>query len=209
MSEKPVALTQPPEGYADWLAELKNRIHAARQRATLAVNRELVLLYWQIGRDILTRQARQGWGAKVIDRLAHDLRTAFPDMKRFSRANLMYMRAFAEAWPDEQIVQQAVGQLPWGHNLVLLTKLKDREKRLAYARKTIENGWSRNVLVMQIETRLLERQGKALTNFDQRLPKPQSDLARESLKDPYRFDILGLTGEAQERGSGSPQAALG
>jgi predicted nuclease of restriction endonuclease-like (RecB) superfamily len=111
----------------------------------------------------------------------------------------MYMRAFAEAWPDGQIVQQAVGQLPWGHNLVLLSKLKNRGERLAYAQKTIDNNWSRNVLVMQIESRLLERQGKAVTNFEQRLPKPQSDLARESLKDPYRFDFLGLTDEAQER----------
>ena len=122
MSDKSVSLTQAPEGYADWLADLKTRIHSAQQRATLAVNRELVQLYWQIGCDILARQAQQGWGAKVIERLAHDLRNAFPDMKGFSRANLMYMRAFAEAWPDEQIVQQAVGHLPWGHNLVLLSK---------------------------------------------------------------------------------------
>ena len=120
-------------------------------------------------------------------------------MKGFSRTNLMYMRAFAEAWPEEQIVQQPVGQLPWGHNLVLLTKLKDREERLWYARKAIEHGWSRNAMVMQIETRLLERQGKALTNFEARLPRPQSDLARESLKDPYRLDFLGLGAEAAER----------
>jgi len=199
MSEKPVSLTAAPEGYSDWLADLKNRIHSAQQRASLAVNRELVTLYWQIGHEILERQARQGWGAKVIDHLSHDLRKAFPDMKGFSRANLMYMRAFADAWPDEQIVQQAVGQLPWGHNLVLLAKLKEREERLAYAQKAIENNWSRNVLVMQIETRLLERSGKAVTNFEQRLPSPQSDLARESLKDPYRFDFLGLTEEAHER----------
>lgn len=159
MRDKPVSLIQAPEGYVDWLAELKSRIHSAQQRATRAVNRELVQLCWQIGRDILTRQADQGWGAKVIDRLAHDLRNAFPDMKGFSRANLMYMRAFAEAWPDEQIVQQAVGQLPWGHNLVLISKLKTAEKRLAYAQKALENGWSPNVLMMQIETRLFERQG--------------------------------------------------
>ncbi len=199
MSEKAVSMMEPPEGYGKWLEELKARIHAARQRATLAVNRELILLYWQIGRDILARQAEQGWGARVIDRLSHDLRTAFPEMKGFSRTNLMYMRAFAEAWPEEQIVQQPVGQLPWGHNLVLLTKLKDREERLWYARKAIEHGWSRNVMVMQIETRLLERQGKALTNFEARLPRPQSDLARESLKDPYRLDFLGLGAEAAER----------
>ncbi len=199
MSDQEPSLTSPPEGYADWLADLKGRIHNAQQRAILSVNRELVLLYWQIGQDILIRQAQQGWGAKVIERLAHDLRNAFPAMKGFSRANLMYMRAFAEAWPEEQIVQQAVGQLPWGHNLVLLSKLKECGKRLAYAQKAIENGWSRNVLTMQIETGLLEREGMAVTNFEQRLPKPQSDLARESLKDPYRFDFLGLTEEAQER----------
>jgi len=199
MSDKPISLITPPEGYADWLAELKNRIHTAQQRATLAVNRELVLLYWQIGRDILARQAEQGWGAKVIDRLAHDLRGAFPDMKGFSRANLLYMRAFAEAWPDGQIVQQAVGQLPWGHNLVLLTRLKQPEQRLAYARAAIEHGWSRNVLNIHIETRLLERAGKAVTNFAERLPAPGSDLARESLKDPYLFDFLDVGKEADER----------
>jgi len=199
MSDKPVSLTAPPEGYADWLTDLKARIHSAQQRATLAVNRELVLLYWQIGRDILARQAEQGWGAKVIERLAQDLRIAFPDMKGFSRANLMYMRAFAEAWPDAEIVQQAVGQLPWGHNLVLLTRLKDTQQRLAYAQSAITHGWSRNMLDIHIETRLLERTGTAVTNFEASLPKQMSDLARESLKDPYRFDFLGLTDEAKER----------
>ncbi len=199
MSDKPVKLTTPPEGYTDWLADLKTRIHTAQQRATLAVNRELVLLYWQIGQDILARQAAQGWGSKVIERLSQDLRSAFPEMKGFSRANLMYMRAFAAAWPDEKIVQQAVGQLPWGHNLVLLTQLKDPAQRLAYAESAIQHGWSRNVLNIHIETRLLERSGKAVTNFELTLPEPQSDLARESLKDPYRFDFLGLGDEAQER----------
>ena len=149
MSDQPVSLTPAPEGYADWLVDLKNRIHSAQQRAALAVNRELVLLYWQIGCDILARQAKQGWGAKVIERLAHDLRTAFPEMKGFSRANLMYMRAFADAWPEAEIVQQPVGQLPWGHNLVLLSKLKAPAERHWYAAKTIEHNWSRNVLVMQ------------------------------------------------------------
>lgn len=188
-----------PADYAAWLAELKTRIHSAQQRAALAVNRELLLLYWQIGRDILARQDREGWGAKVIERLAQDLRSAFPDMKGFSRANLMYMRAFAEAWPDAEIVQQAVGRLPWGHNLVLLTRLKTAEQRLAYARRAIEQGWSRNVLNIHIERRLLEREAQALTNFDRQLPKPQSDLARESLKDPYLFDFLGVGDEAGER----------
>ena len=199
MNDRPAGLISPPEGYADWLTDLKSRIHASQQRATLAVNRELVLLYWQIGRDILARQAAQGWGAKVIERLALDLRSAFPDMKGFSRANLMYMRAFADAWPDAAIVQQTVGQLPWGHNLVLLTQLKDPQQRLAYASSAITHGWSRNMLNIHIETRLLDRTGTAVTNFETSLPKPQSDLARESLKDPYRFDFLGLAKEAHER----------
>ncbi|NMX60530.1 PDDEXK nuclease domain-containing protein [Pseudomonas sp. WS 5079] len=199
MNRSDDGLTTPPEGYGDWLKELKNRIHSAQLRASLAVNRELVLLYWQIGQDILTRQAQQGWGAKVIERLARDLRSAFPDMKGFSPRNLKYMRAFAEAWPDVQFVQQAAAQLPWGHNLVLLDKLPGPETRRWYAAQAIEHNWSRNILVMQIETRLLERNGNAVSNFETLLPKPQSDLARESLKDPYRFDFLGLTLDAQER----------
>lgn len=199
MNDKLVSLTPPPEGYADWLTDLKGRIHTAQQRAALAINRELVLLYWQIGRDILTRQAEQGWGAKVIERLAHDLRSAFPDMKGFSPRNLKYMRAFAEAWPDATFVQEVLAQLPWYHQLALLDKLPGPETRRWYAAKAIEHNWSRNVLVMQIEKRLLERSGKAVTNFVANLPAPQSDLARESIKDPYRFDFLGLAEKAQER----------
>ncbi|MFJ2334588.1 PDDEXK nuclease domain-containing protein [Pseudomonas helleri] len=199
MSDAPASLTTPPEGYGEWLVDLKGRIHIAQQRATLAVNRELVLLYWQIGRDILARQADQGWGAKVIERLAHDLRAAFPEMKGFSPRNLKYMRAFAEAWPDALFVQEVLAQLPWYHQLALLDKLPGPQTRSWYAAQAIEHNWSRNILVMQIETRLLERSGKAVTNFNANLPSPQSDLARESLKDPYRFDFLGLTDKAQER----------
>lgn len=199
MSDKPASLTNPPEGYSAWLDELKTRIHSAQQQAALAVNRELVLLYWQIGRDILTRQAEQGWGAKVVERLAHDLHTAFPEMKGFSPRNLKYMRAFAEAWPEAEFVQQAAAQLPWFHLCTLLDKLKTREQRDWYLSKAVQHSWSRNVLVMQIETRLHERTGTAVTNFETSLPKPQSDLALESLKDPYRFDFLRLSDEAQER----------
>jgi predicted nuclease of restriction endonuclease-like (RecB) superfamily len=185
--------------YAAWLNDLKTRVLSARQRAALAVSRELVLLYWQIGRDIAQRQQAQGWGAKVIDRLARDLRSAFPDMRGFSPRNLKYMRAFAQAWPDGEFVQQAAAQLPWFHLCTLLDKLTTREEREWYAAKAVEHGWSRNVLVMQIETRVRERQGNAVTNFPERLPSPQSDLARDSLKDPYIFDFLGLGEDAQER----------
>ena len=198
MEGAPASLTRVPSGYVEWLSEVKARIHAAQQRAALAVHRELLTLYWQLGRDILERQERGGWGAGIVDKVSADLRAAFPAMKGFSRANLMYMRAFAEAWPEADFVQQPVGQLPWGHNLVLLTRIKDRRAHLAYAARALEHGWSRAVLVHHLEARAVERQGKALTNFAERLPKPQSDLARESLKDPYRFDFLGIGDEASE-----------
>lgn len=196
---QPVSLTPPPPEYAEWLVALKARIQGAQQRAALAVNRELVALYWQIGRDILARQAAQGWGAKVVERLAHDLQAAFPDMKGFSARNLKYMRSFAQAWPEADFVQGVLAQLPWYHHLALLDKLSDEDDRRWYAAKALEHGWSRNVLVMQIETAARRRSAQAVTNFDQRLPAPMSDLARESLKDPYRFDFLGLSDEAQER----------
>jgi len=199
MTDRPVSLSPPPAGYADWLADLKTRIHSAQQRAALAVNRELVLLYWQMGQDILERQGREGWGAKVIERLAHDLRSAFPDMKGFSPRNLKYMRSFAQAWPEAEFVQAVLAQLPWYHQIALLDKLPDSEARRWYAAKAIEHNWSRNVLVMQIESHARARAGQAVTNFAERLPAPLSDLARESLKDPYRFDFLGLHDDAQER----------
>jgi predicted nuclease of restriction endonuclease-like (RecB) superfamily len=189
----------PMDGYDDFLRELKERVRSAQVRAALSVNRELVLLYWQIGREIINRQQQQGWGAKVIERLARDLKAAFPEMKGFSARNLKYMRAFAEAYPDEQIVQQLVALIPWGHNVRILDAVKDITAKLWYIQKTIENGWSRNILVHQIESGLYHRQGKATTNFENTLPKPQSELAQQLLKDPYNFDFLSLGKEALER----------
>ena len=188
-----------PEGYGAWLADLKSRIYAAQQRAALAVNTEMLRVYWQIGHDILVRESNEGWGARVVDRLSEDLRKSFPDLGGFSTTNLKYMKRFAEAWPEFLIGQQPVDQLPWSHNIILLTKLSDPALRLAYAEAALEFGWSRNVLAIQIDRKRIERQGKAITNFERVLPKPDSDLARESLKDPYRLDFLGLGDEAQER----------
>jgi predicted nuclease of restriction endonuclease-like (RecB) superfamily len=188
-----------PLDYHDYLAQLKERIRSAQVKAALAINRELVLLYWEIGRDILQRQAQQGWGTKVIDQLAKDLKLEFPEMSGLSARNLKYMRAFAEAYPDEPIVQQLVAQIPWGHNVRILDQVKDPAERLWYAQQTIENGWSRNVLVHQIESNLYARQGKALTNFNLALPPTQSDLAQQLLKDSYVFDFLSLGQEAKER----------
>ena len=188
-----------PEGYDEFLRGLKERIRTAQVKAALAVNRELVLLYWRIGQDILERQRQSGWGSKVIDRLAADLRSAFPEMSGFSPRNLKYMRAFAEAWPDEGFVQQVAAQLPWFHNCTILDKLKTLAERTWYAQQTIENGWSRNLLIHQIESNLFHRKGKAITNFAKTLPAPQSELAQQIIKDPYNFDFLSLGAEAKER----------
>jgi predicted nuclease of restriction endonuclease-like (RecB) superfamily len=188
-----------PEGYPEFIVSLKQRIRSAQVKAAVSVNRELVLLYWQIGNDILTRQEREGWGAKVIDRLSADLLHEFPDMKGFSVRNLKYMRKFAGAWRDMAIVQELLAQITWYHHIALLDKLKDRAEREWYIRETIRHGWSRNVLVHQIDSGLMNRAGASVTNFPTTLIAPQSDLAREVVKDPYIFDFLGSSAEKSER----------
>ncbi len=192
-------LTPGFPGYEGFLRDLKERIQTAQVKAALAVNSELVLLYWSIGRDISRQMQEKGWGTKVVDRLATDLQRAFPQMKGFSLRNLRYMRAFADAWSDEAILQQVAAKIPWFHNCILLDKVKDVEQRLWYARAVTEHGWSRNVLAHQIETNLYGRQGKAVTNFQRTLPAPQSDLAEQVLKDPFNFDFLTLHKDARER----------
>ena len=189
------------EGYADFLTDIKGRIQTAQVRAALSLSREVVWLYWQIGDEVRQRQARHGWGAKVVDRLAVDLKAAFPGVEGFSPRNLRYMRAFAEAYPDSAIVQQLLhnSPLPWGHHVRLLDRVKDADQRLWYIRAAHEHGWSRVVLEHQIGSGLYGRQGQALTNFSRALPPPQSDLAQQILKDPYNFDFLTLGPDAQER----------
>lgn len=188
-----------PPDYQAFLQTIKSHIQQAQLQAVLAVNRELILLYWQIGRSILERQQQQGWGAKVVDTLANDLHAAFPQMKGFSVRNLKYMRAFALAYPNEPFVQQVAAQIPWGQHCVLLDKVQNDHERRWYLQQTIEHGWSRNILEVQIETGLFQRQGKALTNFHTTLPAPQSDLVHEALKDPYIFDFITTNEEMQER----------
>ncbi len=160
------------DDYRRWLAELKQRVERTRLRAVTSVNCELVTLYWQIGREILDRQQRQGWGAGVVDRLARGQKAAFPDMRGFSPRNLKYMRSLAQAWPDAEFVQQPAAQLPWFHLCTLLDKVKDQEQRSWYAGKTLEHGWSRQVLTMQIETAAAyTRAGSAVTNFGKPYPR--------------------------------------
>ena len=192
-------MLEQPFDYTTFLNDLKTRIRASRTKAALSVNRELILLYWNIGQRILEQQQRQGWGAKVVQQLAADLRLEFSDMHGLSKRNLMYMRAYAEAYPDESIVHQLAAQIPWFHNCVVLDKLKTHSEREWYIRACIQNGWSRAILEAQIETRLMQRQGNAVHNFERALPAPQSELAAQILKDPYNFDFLSLGQEAHER----------
>jgi predicted nuclease of restriction endonuclease-like (RecB) superfamily len=158
----------------------------------------MIRLYWHVGRVILARQEREGWGAKVIDRLSYDLRQAFPGMGGLSARNLKYMRAFASAWSDREIVQAPLAQLTWYHHLALIEKLDDKAVRLWYATRAVEHGWSRNILAFQIAGRAHARQGKALTNFKRTLPPTDSDFAAQVFKDPYLFDFLGTTDPRQE-----------
>ncbi len=197
----PVAPSQAalPKDYAAALSAIKSRIQQERLRVVLSANAAMVLLYWDIGQMILARQESAGWGAKVIDRLAADLREAFPDMKGFSPRNLKYMRAFAAAWPEREFVQQAAARIPWLHNCLLLDRVPERVGREWYIKATIEQGWSRNILAMQIRAQARERHGKALTNFAATLPPGDSDLAAQVFKDPYLFDFLGTADPRRER----------
>jgi predicted nuclease of restriction endonuclease-like (RecB) superfamily len=188
-----------PTEYANFFISLKERVRAAQVKAALSVNRELVLLYWQIGKAIIDSQEAFSWGDKMLERLASDLRQEFPDMKGFSPRNLKYMRYFARTYPGFSIGQQPVAQLPWSHNIILMTKIKDADLRDWYAHSCIQFGWSRTILEMQIESQLHQRQGKAITNFSQTLPQPQSELVQQILKDPYNFDFLGIGKDALER----------
>jgi len=189
-----------PAGYAELLEQLKARVRRAQVRAARAANTEVLGLYWSIGRDILDRQDQAGWGARVVDRLAADLRLEFPDQRGWSRSNLLYMRAFAAAWPDlEEVVPQAVGQLPWGHVRALLDRLQVRAERDWYAARAVEDGWSRAVLEFQVRSGLHVRVGAAPSNFTAQLPPADSDLAQQLVRDPYVFDTLGLAAPTAER----------
>ncbi len=199
--------------YTLFLDEIKKKIMQARYAVALSANKTLLILYWDIGRTILKKQKLLGWGSKVISKLAKDLSYEFPEVKGLSRRNLLYMRKFAESYPEfvqeplaqtkgshlkDIIVQEPLAQIPWYHHITLLEKVKNKTEREWYVLKTIENGWSRNVLLNQIESDLYNRSGKAVTNFKQSLPSPVSELANQTLKDPYIIDIWGLDEQLKE-----------
>ena len=187
------------KGYKQLLKEIKEKVKSSQLKAAVAVNKELIQLYWEIGTSLIHKQENEGWGSKTIEKLANDLRSEFPDIKGFSRRNVYYMVLFAREYPKVEFVQQAVAQIPWGHHTLLLDKVKDRESRTWYIAKIIENGWSRSVLHHWITSSLHKREGKAVTNFENTLTSPHSDLARETLKDPYNFDFLTLREEFDEK----------
>lgn len=188
-----------PSDYSAFLKLVKDQVQTAQLKALMSVNRELILLYWNIGKQILKRQQREGWGAKIIDNLSKDLHASFPEMKGFSPRNLKYMRAFAGAYTDEQFVQTVSAQITWSHNTLILDKVKDPDERCWYIQKSAQFGWSHNVLGFQIDTKLYHREGKALTNFKDTLPALDSDLAQDVLKDPYVFDFITTNDETKER----------
>jgi predicted nuclease of restriction endonuclease-like (RecB) superfamily len=187
------------DDYKSFLENIKTTIRSSQIRAALAVNETMLRLYWEIGKSIVFEQERLGWGAAVIDQLSKDLKREFPDMDGFSRTNVFYFRQFYVFYRNaSEKVQQLVGQIPWGHNILIFRKIKDLHVAEFYLKATIENGWSRNILDLQIDTKLHERQGKSINNFSRTLPSPQSELAEQTLKDPYIFSFLTLEKDAHE-----------
>jgi len=216
-------MPQPFVQYAELLGQIKLRIRQGQTRAVLSANAEMILTYWDIGRMILERQEREGWGASVIPRLSRDLRNELPEVKGFSERNIKLMVQFYREYPslspigqravaqltdkrpaaqeqnDAELMQRLVAQLLWAQNVLLMQKVKDRPTRCWYAHAAIEQGWSRDILLHMIKGRAHERQGKAVHNFKTRLPSPQSDLVQQALKDPYVFDFLTLEEPFHER----------
>lgn len=217
-------MSQLSSNYMDILTGLKEKIRQARQKAVIAANTQLLLIYWEIGKTIQAQEKEEGWGAKTVERLSVDLRTEFEDMKGLSPRNLRYMRDFYEAYPDFSMLQQDVAilqatpanseiiqnqqdiilqaqlaKLPWYHHITLLTKVKDPEIRKFYIQECLENNWSRDIMVVQIESELHKRTGNALNNFSNALPEPYSDLAIATFKNPYLFDFLSMGEKMQER----------
>lgn len=191
-------ISEMPGGYSEFIKEIISDIKKQKIQTFLNANSDMILLYWRIGKCVLEKQNNEGWGAKVIDRMATDIKENFPDMSGFSPRNIKYMRKFAEIYPDVEFVQGVIAQIPWSTNICLMEKLQDNDARKWYAQKVIENGWSKTILDLQIQSRLIERQGKAVSNFDKVLPSHDSDFVRYTFKDPYIFDFLGTDAPRRE-----------
>ncbi len=184
--------------YKAWLIEIKLKVRSGQIKAAIAVNSVLIQFYWDLGKSITEKQTQTQWGDGLLMQLSHDLKIEFPEMKGLSYRSLKYARQFYQFYKDS-IGQQVVAQIPWGHNILIISKLKDLQEAQFYLQQTIENNWSRDVLGLQIKSNLYHRKGKAVTNFKQALPEPFSDLAQQTLNDPYIFDFLNLTLKAKEK----------
>ena len=185
--------------YKIWINELKNQVRSVQIKAAIAVNSELIKFYWELGKMISEKQEFYSWGEKLIEQISKDLKEEFPDMKGFSTRNIKYIRNFYAFYNNSEIRQQLVAQIPWGHNILIYSKSKNIQEATFYIQQTIENNWSRDVLALQIKTNLFDRKGKSITNFKNTLPKPFSDLAEQTLKDPYIFDFLTLSTSVKEK----------
>ena len=185
--------------YTSWFKQISNQISAARTATSIKVNTDLLQLYYDIGSSILDVQERLGWGSQIIDKLSQHIKNEFPGSTGFSVRNIKYMRAFALAYPDFPTVQVSLAQIPWYHHISLLAKVKSLDHRLFYIRETERNGWSRDTMLLHVKHKLHQRQGSAITNFEQTLPEPQSELVQQTIKDPYVFDFLTLTDDIKEK----------
>ena len=196
MSRKKIDISE----YYEWIDRIKTIIHSTRTKIVLSANSELLNLYWKIGKEIVNKQKKSNWGSKIIEKMSIDLKHEFPEIKGFSRRNIYAIRQWYLLYSQRfEFVPQVVAQIPWGQNRLIISKTKDIDEALFYAKETLENSWSRDLLEIQIANRLYQRQGKAITNFDNIFPKNQSDIAKNILKDPYQFDFLGLENDALEK----------
>lgn len=190
-------ITIKTQDFCNWINQLKSRIHAAKTKAALALNSQLIELYWEIGKDISEKQKNKNWGSKFIEQTAIELRNEFPEMKGFSRRNLYAIRQLYLFYSEKyEFVPHLVAQIPWGHNRLIISKIKNITEAEFYCNETIRNGWDRDTLEIHIENNLFSKKGYAITNFHDTLPSEQSKLAAETLKDPYNFDFLGLQEDA-------------
>ena len=186
--------------YKEWIKEIKSKIRLARNKVALSINSQLIDLYWIIGKNILEKQDKSKWGSGFVEQVAVDLKHEFPEMRGFSRRNLYAVLQWYKFYSSQfEIMPQSVAQIPWGHNRLIISKVKDIEEAIFYSNETAQKGWNRDTLEIQIENKLYERQGKAINNFLETLPANQSKIASETLKDPYNFDFLGLHDDALER----------
>lgn len=195
----PPSKSDMPKWYGNMFQQVKELVANERKLVIWEANTRMSMMYYHIGKTILAQREQEGWGTHIIDRLSADLKKAYPELNGFSPRNLKYMQRFAKLWPNETIVQRSVAQLPWRHNICLMEKVEEPNRRLAYALAAIKNGWSKAILELNLENYTLEREGKLPTNFEKFLPDTQSDMVQQMFKDPYLLDFTGADKNSREK----------